>query len=211
MHRYKNRQDAGRRLAAELNAYRLQEDVLVLGLPRGGVPVAEQVALALGAPLEVFIVRKVGVPGHAELAMGAIASGGLQVVNEGVKQSAGVSDEEFSRAADAEAVILRAREQAFRSGREEYDPSGKIVILVDDGIATGATMRVAVKALRQGAPKKLVIAVPVASPEACRELATMVDELVCPLQPPNFGAVGLWYENFGQTGDDEVQAILEKY
>jgi len=211
MTRYKNRQQAGRRLGKELNAYRGRDDVLVLGLPRGGVPVADQVALTLQVPLSVFIVRKVGVPGQAELAMGAIASGGLQVVNESIMQSLGISAEKFARAADAEAAILRAREQAFRGGREAPDPSGKIVILVDDGIATGATMRVAVKALRQSAPGKLIIAVPVAAPDTCRELAGEVDELVCPLQPPNFGAVGMWYEDFRQTGDDEVQAILEKY
>lgn len=211
MHRYKNREEAGRRLGMELIAYREQEDVLVLGLPRGGVPVAEQIALALNAPLEVFIVRKVGVPGHEELAMGAIATGGLQVANQSVMRSAGVTAEEFSRAAVAESVILRAREHAFRRGKEKLELSGKIVILVDDGIATGATMRVAVRALRQGSLEKLVIAVPVAPPDICGELAKTVDELICPLQPENFGAVGLWYENFCQIGDDEVQAILGKY
>ena len=211
MHRYKNREEAGKRLGEQLKTYRGQDDLVVLGLPRGGVPVADQVALALQAPLSVFIVRKVGVPGHSELAMGAIASGGLQVVNESVMRSLGISAEEFAKAADAEALLLRAREQAFRGGRDAPDPTGKIVILVDDGMATGATMRVAVKALRQMAPGKLIIAVPVAAPDTCRELAGEVDELVCPLQPPNFGAVGMWYEDFRQTGDDEVQEILEKY
>lgn len=209
MDRFKNRVDAGKRLAAELSAWQGEEDLLVLGLPRGGVPVAEQVARTLGARLGVFIVRKVGVPGHRELAMGAIASGGVRVVNAGVTRSAGISSEQFDKAAAEEEIILRDREQAYRGDQPGPDPAGKTVILVDDGIATGATMRVAVKALRQLAPKQLIIAVPVAPPETCRALAEEADVVVCLLQPQNFMAVGMWYENFDQTGDDEVRKILQ--
>jgi putative phosphoribosyl transferase len=208
MDRFKNRKEAGERLAKELSGYRGQQGIVVLGLPRGGVPVAEQVARALAAPLGVFIVRKIGVPGQPELAMGAIGSGGVRVVNESVRRAAGVSEEEFERVAEEEGRKLQEREAAYAGERPELDLAGKTVILVDDGIATGATMRVAIKALRRLGPKKLIVAVPVAPPETCDVLAGEVDELVCPLRPPDFSAVGRWYVDFGQTSDEEVREIL---
>jgi putative phosphoribosyl transferase len=208
MDRFKDRQEAGERLAKELSGYREEQGVVVLGLPRGGVPVAEKIARSLAAPLGVFIVRKVGVPGRRELAMGAIGSGGVRVVNEDVVRSLGISKEEFEAVAQEELKELREREEAYHGEVPELDLAGKTVILVDDGIATGATIRVAIKALRRHQPKKLIVAVPVAPPETCDVLAVEVDELICPLRPANFLAISRWYEDFGQTSDDEVRRIL---
>jgi putative phosphoribosyl transferase len=208
MDRFKDRQEAGERLAKELSGYREEQGVVVLGLPRGGVPVAEKIARSLAAPLGVFIVRKVGVPGRRELAMGAIGSGGVRVVNEDVVRSLGISEEEFEAVAQEELKELREREEAYHGEVPELDLAGKTVILVDDGIATGATIRVAIKALRRHQPKKLIVAVPVAPPETCDVLAVEVDELICPLRPANFLAISRWYEDFGQTSDDEVRRIL---
>lgn len=210
MERFKNRKDAGSRLAQQLDAYKDQADVIVLGLPRGGMPVAEQVARQLGAPLDLFMVRKVGIPGQSEVAMGAIASGGVQVLNEKVMRSVGVSRQQFDAAATREQETLQQREKAYGRDSAELNLADKTVILVDDGIATGSTVRVAIKALRQQRPKQLIVAVPVAPPETCQALAEEVDDLVCPLQPPNFAAVSQWYEEFGQTSDDEVREILRR-
>lgn len=209
MEKVKNREEAGTKLAEHLAAYRDREDVLVLGLPRGGVPVADRIARALNAPLEVFIVRKLGVPGHQELAMGAIASGGVRVMNMDVVRSLGISDEQIARVADAEQRELERREKQYRGERPAPALSGKIVILVDDGVATGATMRVAIKALRGFEPQKLVVAVPVAPPDTCEILSREVDELVCPLRPSPFHAISLWYEDFPQVSDETVERILK--
>lgn len=210
MERFKNRKDAGSRLAQQLGTYKDQADVIVLGLPRGGMPVAEQVAKQLGAPLDLFMVRKVGIPGQSEVAMGAIASGGIQVLNENVMRSVGVSRQQFDAAAAREQETLQQREKAYGRDPAQLDLADKTVILVDDGVATGSTVRVAIKALRQKGPKQLIVAVPVAPPETCQELAEEVDALVCPMQPPNFAAVSQWYEEFGQTSDDEVREILRR-
>ncbi|MBE0574842.1 MAG: phosphoribosyltransferase [Desulfuromonadales bacterium] len=210
MDRYKSRKHAGELLAEQLMAFREEKDVIVLGLPRGGVPVAEQVALALRAPLGIFLVRKVGLPGQKEVAMGAIGSGGVQVINERVMRAAGVSREEFEAAAAEEQKSLREREKAYSGEQADLDLAGKTVILVDDGVATGSTVRVAIKALLQHDLKKLIVAIPVAPPEVCKELAAEVDNLICPLQPIRFAAVSQWYEDFGQTSDDEVRDILRR-
>ncbi len=210
MDRFKNRKHAGEQLANELMFLRKEQDVIVLGLPRGGVPVAEQVAQALGAPLGVFIVRKVGIPGQREVAMGAIGSGGVQVINESVMRSAGISRQEFETVAAEEQINLQEREKAYGGERVNLDLADKTVILVDDGVATGSTVRVAIKALHQHGPKKLIVAVPVAPPEVCKELAGEIDDLICPLRPLHFNAVSQWYEDFDQTSDEEVRAILHR-
>jgi putative phosphoribosyl transferase len=211
MEKIRNREEAGKRLAEELSAYKNRKDVWVLGLPRGGVPVAEQIAWALEAPLEVFIVRKLGVPGHQELAMGAIASGGVRVMNMDIVRSLGISEEQIVKVADAEQRELQRREKQYRGDSPALSLSGKIVILVDDGVATGATMRVAIKALRELGLQKLVVAVPVAPPDTCEVLSREVDELVCPLRPSPFHAISLWYEDFPQVGDETVTRILKKF
>ncbi len=208
--RYRDRPDAGRALAARLQAYAGRPDVLVLALPRGGVPVAAEVASALGAPLDVYVVRKLGVPGHEELAMGAIATGGVLVLNPDVVQALNIPGRVIEEAADAERRELVRRERLYRDDRPPPDVSGKTVILVDDGLATGSTMRAAVAALRAQHPDRIVIAVPVASPEACRQLADEADEIVCAITPPNFYAVGAWYEDFAQTTDDEVRELIAR-
>ena len=208
MKRYRDRAEAGRDLAELLRDYAGREDVVVLGLPRGGVPVAAEVARALAAPLDVFMVRKLGVPGHEELAMGAIASGGVRVLNADVVEALKIPDSAIDRAAAREARELERRERAFRGERPAPQLRGKAVILVDDGLATGATMRAAVAALREMHPARIVVAVPVGAPQACEEFRGEADEVVCALTPSHFQAVGLWYENFGQTTDAEVQAAL---
>lgn len=205
---YKDRYDAGRRLAPLLERYAHRPDVLVLGLPRGGVPVAFEVARALDAPLDVFIVRKIGVPGREELAMGAIATGGVRVLVPEVVRALGIREATIERAADAEFQELVRRERLFRGGREPHEVAGHIVILVDDGLATGATMRAAVQALRELEPRRIVVAVPAGAAETCEELAGIADEVVCAATPEPFQAVGLWYHDFRQTDDDEVQALL---
>lgn len=208
--RFRDRMEAGQLLATQLTAYANRSDVLVLALPRGGVPVAFEVARALHAPLDVIIVRKLGVPGYEELAMGAIASGGVRVLNDDVVHMLGISDEEINKVAAHEQQELERRERLYRGDRPTYEVRGRTVILVDDGIATGATMRAAVAAVRQRQPARIVIAVPAAAASICEELAAEVDELVCVIRPEAFFAVGFWYENFSQTTDEEVRTLLEQ-
>jgi putative phosphoribosyl transferase len=206
--RFRDRTDAGRRLARELAHYADRDEVVVLGLPRGGVPVAYEVARELDAPLDVFLVRKLGVPGHEELAMGAIASGGVRVVNEQVVQATGMDEATIAAVAADEQRELERRERAYRGDRPLLDFTGKTVILVDDGLATGSTMRAAALALREQGPRRTIIAVPVAARETCDALREDVDEIVCAVTPEPFYAIGLWYENFSQTTDEEVHACL---
>ena len=206
--RFRDRTQAGQRLAERLQAYAGRDDVVVLALPRGGVPVAFEVARALGAPLGVFVVRKLGVPGHEELAMGAIASGGVVLLDEGLVQALGLGRDELERTVAAELRELERREQAYADNRKPPEVEGKTVVLVDDGLATGSTMRAAALAVRRLSPTRIVVAVPVAAPETCEELRTVADETVCVLTPHPFRAVGLWYEDFAQTSDDEVRRLL---
>lgn len=205
-----DRAAAGRTLAAALVAYRDRPEVIVLGLPRGGVPVAFETASALRAPLDVFMVRKVGVPGHEELAMGAIASGGAQVRNEVVVQELGISAEQFAQAAAREQVELARREARYRDGRPAPPLHGRTVILIDDGLATGSTMRAAVLAVRQEQPARIVVAVPVAPADTCAALRMVADEVVCLRTPAEFIAVGFWYDDFSQTTDEEVRDLLAR-
>lgn len=209
--KFADRFDAGRRLAERLTAaYEGNPDLIVLGLPRGGVPVAAEVAEALGAPLDVFLVRKLGVPGHEELAMGALATGDAIVVNESVVRSLRISDEDFRRVVQKERLELQRREIAYRHHAAPPKLAGKIVILVDDGLATGATMRVAVEAVRKQGPASIVVAVPVGSRETVASLASFADEVVCASMPDNFSAVGYWYVDFSPTTDEEVVEALER-
>lgn len=203
---YLDRRDAGRVLAERLSGYKGRSDVTVLALPRGGVPVAYEVARALGAPLDVFVVRKLGYPGQEEFAMGAIASGGVQVLNAFAID--GVSEPQLESIVARERVELARREALYRGTSPPIDVRGRTVIVVDDGLATGATMRAAVAALRQQAPARLVVGVPVGAEETCRQLASEADEVVCPCTPYPFRAVGLWYQEFTQTSDDEVRRLL---
>jgi len=205
---YQDRFDAGRRLATMLDGYAHRPDVIVLALPRGGVPVGFEVAMALGTPLDVFVVRKLGVPGHEELAMGAIASGGIRVINEDVIRAYNVSDAEIETVTAVEQQELERRERIYRDNRPLPPLHDHTVILVDDGLATGSTMRVAVLALRQESPARIVVAVPVAAAETCDEFHTLVDDVVCAETPSPFYAVGLWYEDFAQTTDEEVHDLL---
>jgi predicted phosphoribosyltransferase len=209
---FRDRREAGRVLAEELAPYRGTDGLLVLGLARGGVPVGWEVASALRAPLDVFLVRKLGVPGWSELAMGALASGGGVVMNDNVVSSLHVSDEQVRAVIDRETAELQRREQAYRGGRPLADPHGKTVILVDDGIATGASMVAAVRALHaakpDAAPESIIVAVPVGPQSACRELAREADEVVCATMPPAFEAVGQVYRDFHQVTDDEVRELL---
>ena len=207
---YEDRADAGRRLASLLSAYAHRADVVVLALPRGGVPVGFEVATALGAPFDVFVVRKLGVPGHEELAMGAIASGGVRVLDPNVMQLADVDDAAVQRITAIEQRELERRERQYRGERPFPDVRGKVVILVDDGLATGSTMRAAVAALRLEGPSRVVVAVPVAAPDVCDAFQAVADEIVCTATPVPFHAVGLWYEDFTQTTDDEVRDLLER-
>jgi predicted phosphoribosyltransferase len=205
-----DRHDAGRQLAACLNGYRDRPDLVVLALPRGGVPVAYEVAARLAAPLDVFVVRKLGVPGHEELAMGAVASGGVRVLNEQVVRAVGVRPEQVARATDEQLAVVAERERSYRDGRPPPAVDGRTVILVDDGLATGATMRAAIEALRRQRTKGLVVAVPVAAAAACAELRPLVDDVVCAATPADFTAVGLWYRNFAQPTDDAVRDLLAR-
>jgi predicted phosphoribosyltransferase len=207
---FHDRTEAGRHLAAELRKYAGRPDVLVLALPRGGVPVAFEVAQALRAPLDVFLVRKLGVPGHEELAMGAVASGGVRVLNETVVGKLGIPDEVIDAVTAEEGQELERRERAYRGGRPAPDVRGRVVILVDDGLATGSTMRAAVVALRQQSPSRIVVAVPVGAPETCAEFQDEADESICARTPEPFYAVGLWYRDFSQTTDEEVGELLER-
>jgi putative phosphoribosyl transferase len=207
---FRDRSEAGRQLAARLAHYVDRPDVLVLALPRGGVPVGYEVARALHVPMDVFIVRKLGVPGHEELAMGAVASGGVRVLNDQVVKGLGIPDYVIDAVASWEQQELERRERLYRGQRPPPDVRGKTVILVDDGLATGSTMLAAVRALRQLGPARIVVAVPVASRDTCDLLKTEVDEVVCAVTPEPFYAVGLWYRNFSQTTDEEVRELLEQ-
>jgi putative phosphoribosyl transferase len=207
---FRDRADAGRRLAERLSGYAGRQGLLVLALPRGGVPVAYEVARALGAPLDIFLVRKLGAPGHVELAMGAIASGGVRVVNQDVVRYLNVPEEVIDAVAMEEQQELERREHAYRGERPAPDVGGRTVILVDDGLATGSTMRAAATALRRHAPARIVVAVPVAAPQTCDEFRAEVDDIVCALTPEPFQAVGLWYQDFSQTTDEEVRDLLER-
>jgi predicted phosphoribosyltransferase len=208
--RFRDRRDAGRLLASKLTRYANRPDVLVLALPRGGVPVAYEVAQALGAPLEVFLVRKLGVPGHEELAMGAVATGGVRVLNHQVVAGLGISDEVIDAVTAREQQELARREGLYRGDRPPPDVRGRTVILVDDGLATGASMHAAIKAMRALQPARIVVAVPAAAPETCSELRAEVDDVICAVTPVPFHAVGLWYEDFSQTNDDEVRELLAR-
>ncbi|WP_029214532.1 phosphoribosyltransferase [Kallotenue papyrolyticum] len=207
---FRDRYDAGRRLAQRLMSYAGRSDVLVLALPRGGVPVGYEVARALGAPLDVLVVRKLGVPGHEELAMGAIATGGIRVTYDEVVHELGIPQEVIDAVTAREQRELLRREQAYRDGRPPPQVRGKTVILVDDGLATGTTMRAAAMALRQQAPARIIVAVPVAAPGSTRQLVGLVDGVVTLLQPEPFYGVGLWYQDFTQTSDEEVRALLAR-
>jgi putative phosphoribosyl transferase len=207
---FRDRTEAGQLLAEQLTAYAGRPDVLVLALPRGGVPVASEVARALGAPLDVFVVRKLGVPGHEELAMGAIASGGVCMLNDDVVQALRIPRRVIEAVAARELRELERRERAYRGDRPAPEVRGRTVILVDDGLATGSTMRAAVAALRRLGPARIVVAVPTAAPATCEEFRHEADECVCDITPDPFYAVGLWYEDFSQTTDDEVRELLER-
>ena len=204
----KNRRTAGQALAKELQAYRDRDDVIVLALPRGGVPVAAEVAAALGAELDLMLVRKLGTPGQKELAMGAIASGGSRVMNEDVVRGLNISEDAISQVEEQERKELQRREQAYRGERPWPVLANRCVILVDDGLATGATMRAAVAAVRQDKPARLIVAVPVAPADTVDMLRQQVDEIVCLAEPMNFMAIGIWYADFSQVSDDEVRQIL---
>jgi putative phosphoribosyl transferase len=205
---FRDRVDAGRQLASRLTPHAGRDDVVVLALPRGGVAVAYEVARALGVSLDVFVVRKLGVPGHEELAMGAIASGGVRVLHDPVVRQIRDAGKWIEAATEREQRELQRREREYRDGRPALVPGGKIVILVDDGLATGSTMRAAVKALRMSQVAKLIVAVPVGAPETCTELQREVDELICLVAPEDFQAVGQFYADFRQTSDEEVRELL---
>src|SRR6202163_4074582 len=231
---FRDRRDAGRLLAEKLAAYANRRDVLVLALPRGGVPVAYEVARALGAPLDVFVVRKLGVPGYEELAMGAVATGGVRVLNDQLVERLGIPEHIIDAVAARErrelarrerlyrggrpppgahgrtVVVLGGRLALFRGGRPPPDAHGRTVILVDDGLATGATMHAAIQALRQQNPARIVVAVPTASPETCEEMKARADDVICAITPEPFQAVGRWYQEFSQTTDEEVAALLAR-
>ena len=207
---YRDRVEAGQQLATKLMAYANRPDVLVLGLPRGGVPVAFPVAERLSAPLDVFVVRKLGLPGHEELAMGAIATGGVRVVNEELVHLLHIAPEVIDAVAAREQRELEHRERLYRGDRPAPEIQGRTIILVDDGLATGATMRAAVTALRQQQPARIVVAVPVAARATCNELKTAVEEVVCATTPEPFYAVGVWYEDFSPTSDAEVRDFLAR-
>jgi len=210
LRRFRNRSEAGRFLAARLGAYANRPDVIVLALPRGGVPVAYEVARALNAPLDVFLVRKLGVPGHEELAMGAVATGGVRILNRDVVEGLRISESVIDAVAAEAQRELERRETAYRGGRPAPDVRGKTVILIDDGLATGATMLAAIAALRQQQPACIIVAVPTGSRDTCDLLRTEVDDVICALTPEPFAAVGLWYEDFSQTTDEEVRELLAR-
>jgi predicted phosphoribosyltransferase len=207
---FRDRKEAGRQLASRLTKYANRPDVIVLALPRGGVPVAYEVAKQIGAPLEVFLVRKLGVPGYEELAMGAIASGGVRVINEDLVRQLQIPGKVIEAVAADEQRELERRERAYRDDRPPPDVKGRTVILIDDGLATGSTMRAAAAALRGLGPARIVVAVPVSAPETCDEIREEVDEVVCAVTPEPFRGVGLWYKDFSQTTDEEVRELLER-
>jgi predicted phosphoribosyltransferase len=205
---FRDRADAGRQLAALLPRYADRSDVLVLALPRGGVPVAFEIARRLNAPLDVFVVRKLGVPGHSELAMGAIAGSGVQVLSLDLIRELGIPDALVEQVAAREREELQRREGLYRGSRRPPAIRDRTILLVDDGLATGSTMEAAILALRQQSPARIIVAVPVGAPDTCARLAQVADEVVCAVTPDPFSAVGLWYENFSQTTDDEVKRLL---
>lgn len=207
---FADRAEAGRALAGQLTAYAGRPEVIVLGLPRGGIPVAYEVAQRLRAPLDVFVVRKLGVPGQEELAMGAIASGGIRVVNRDVVSALGLGARDLDRAAAVEGEELERREALYRGKRPPIDVAGRTVIVVDDGLATGSTMRAAVAALRQQGPARIVVAVPVAAVPTRDDFAREVDEVACVATPDPFLAVGRFYDDFSQTSDAEVRELIDK-
>jgi putative phosphoribosyl transferase len=207
---FNDRRAAGRTLAARLQQYAGRDDVIVLALPRGGVPVAFEVATALDAPLDVFLVRKLGTPGHSELAMGAIASGGIRVLNDEVVRWLGIPPDQIDAVARQEQQELERRETAYRKGMSLPSLADRIVILVDDGLATGSTMRAAVQAVKQQRPARVIVAVPVGARETCDELGALADEVICTRMPEPFSAVGQWYLDFNQTTDEEVKALLSE-
>lgn len=210
MHRFRNRTEAGKALASKLAKFAGREDVVVLGLPRGGVPVAYEVASALRLPLDVFVVRKIGVPGHEELAMGAVASGGIRVMNEDVLGMLRIDEDEIEEVARKELDEIVRREKAYRNHRAPVSVDGKTVLLVDDGIATGSTMLAAIEALRRQFVRRIVVAVPVMAASSLPEFQKEADEVVTVTAPEDFVAVGQWYDDFSQTTDREVEALLDK-
>ncbi|HJQ11340.1 MAG TPA: phosphoribosyltransferase [Gemmatimonadaceae bacterium] len=203
-----DRRDAGRRLAEELSNYVNQSDLLVLGLPRGGVPVAYEVAHALHAPLDVFIVRKLGFPGHPELAMGAIASGGVRILDRQLIEMYDIPSDAIENVTESEQRELERREKLYRDDRPSPDVRDRTAILIDDGLATGSTMRAAVQALRQESARKVVVAVPIAPPDTCEAMRQEVDDIICAITPDPFLAVGVWYADFSETSDEEVRELL---
>ena len=205
---FRDRRDGGRQLARQLQHYANRQDVLVLALPRGGVPVGYEVAKALGAPLDAFLVRKLGVPGHEELAMGAVATGGMRVLNQDVIEHLHIPPATMERVTNRERRELGRREREYRDARPWPAIRGRTVILVDDGLATGSTMRAATAALRLQEPAKLVVAVPTGAAETCSDIAAEVDEVVCAITPEPFYAVGVWYEDFSEISDEEVRHLL---
>jgi predicted phosphoribosyltransferase len=207
---FRDRVQAGRELAGRLAHYAGRDDVVVLALPRGGVPVGYEVAVALGAPLDVFLVRKLGVPGHEELAMGAIASNGVRVINDRVVGSFGIPEEVIDEVEAVERQELQRRELEYRDNRPPPDLRDKTVILVDDGLATGSTMRAAVAAVLHLRPAHIVVAVPVGASDACESFGSEVDEVICIIEPEPFYGVGMWYEDFSQTTDEQVRALLNQ-
>jgi len=210
VYRFPNRQRAGQALAEALARYRGREDLIVLALPRGGVPVGYEIALALDAPLDVFVVRKLGMPGHEELALGAIAPGGIRVVDQALARSYGIGNDVLDRITSREQAELDRREHLYRDDRSSPELTGRTVILVDDGLATGSTMRAAVTAVRGKQPREIVVAVPVGAVETCEALEHEGATVICLTTPEPFYAVGLWYDDFSQTTDDEVHDLLER-
>jgi predicted phosphoribosyltransferase len=207
---FKDRFEAGRLLASKLQEFANRDDVVVLALPRGGVPVGYEVAKALRAPLDVFVVRKLGVPGQEELAMGALASGGIVVLNRNIIEALGIPQEMIDAAVAREQSELQRREREYRDGRPPTDVQRRTVILVDDGLAAGSSMRVAATALRKKLPARIVVAVPVAAPSTCAEFENEVDKVICAATPEPFWAVGVWYRDFSPTSDDEVRELLRR-
>jgi putative phosphoribosyl transferase len=206
---YRDRRHAGRILASRLERYAGVLDLIVLALPRGGVPIGYEVATRLHAPLDVFVVRKLGLPGNEELAMGAVASGGVQVLNEDILDEFDVTDSDIAAVTSRELTELARRERAYRGDLPRLELSNRTVILVDDGLATGATMTAAVLGVRQHAPRRVVVGVPIASPSTCEEMSELVDDMVCAATPEHFASVGAWYANFEQTTDTEVRTLLD--
>ena len=207
---FRDRTEAGQVLASKLTKYLNQVNTVILALPRGGVPVAYEIGKELGLPVDIFVVRKLGVPGHEELAMGAIASGGVRHINRDVVDQLRIDSETIDVASRREQKEIERREQLYRGQRPPVDVRNKTVILVDDGLATGSTMRAAIAALRQHRPARIVVAVPAAAPQTCSEIADEVDEIICAATPEPFYAVGQWYQEFSQTTDEEVRDLLAR-